>query len=246
MKKITLLFILSSVLLSAQKNFQGRVAYSVSKTPVDVKKYTKEKKMSPSMEKMTEALFNSKDQVMCVLNFSKTESVFFKSKKLNNPNKTKSVVDILLGNNRYYVDLKEKKVLNQKEFMGDYFLIKSKPLEWKLTQEKKKIGEYNCYKATSTRIIENSVGTFKKEVIAWYTPEISASFGPKNYVSLPGLILEISDGDLLFKAQKIELNPKKKIVIKKPTKGKKMDEKDFEQLMKKLFYEHKAGKKLNE
>lgn len=244
-KILFFILLLNSVFMFPQKNIEGRVAYAVSKTPVDIKKYTKNKKIPSSMEKMTQSLFNPNDQVMCVLNFSQTKSIFFKSKRLNNPNKKKTVTDILIGNNKYYVDLTEKTILNQKEFMGDFFLIKSNFFKWRLTQEEKKIGKYTCYKAISTRIIENSEGTFKKEVIAWYTPEISASFGPKNYCSLPGLILELSDGDLTFKAQKIELNLKKKLTIKKPNKGKNMSEVEYEQLMKKLFYEHKLRKKSN-
>tara|TARA_R110002074_G_scaffold392826_3_gene578640 strand:+ start:3196 stop:3921 length:726 start_codon:yes stop_codon:yes gene_type:complete len=239
MTKIIKFFILltTSVVFS-QSNFEGQALYSVSTTPIDINILT-DKELPESMKKLTESLFNPKDDLNCILYFSKTESIFFKSKKLNNPNKKKTITDILIGNGKYYAEAKKKKILQQREFMGDLFLIESEFFNWTLTQEEKKIGKYTCYKAIGVRIIENSKGTFKKDVIAWYTPEIPTFFGPKNYCGLPGLIVSLKDGDLFFNLKKIKLNPKKKIKIKRPSKGKKMSLLEYELLMKRLFYEKK-------
>ena len=56
---------------------------------------------------------------------------------------------------------------------------------WKLTNEKKKIGEYECQKATC------SFGGRNYE--AWFAPDIPVSDGPWKFNGLPGLVLEVYD-----------------------------------------------------
>lgn len=59
---------------------------------------------------------------------------------------------------------------------------------WKIfDNETKKIGQYECIKATC-----NFRGT---DIIAYYTPEIPIPFGPWKFKDLPGLILEINVAD---------------------------------------------------
>jgi GLPGLI family protein len=61
------------------------------------------------------------------------------------------------------------------------------PIEfsWQLHNEKKKILNYNCQKATCS---------FRgRNYIAWFTPEIPLKEGPYKFGGLPGLILQISD-----------------------------------------------------
>ena len=50
---------------------------------------------------------------------------------------------------------------------------------------------------------------------------------------LPGLILEIQDGDQTIVCSEIVLNPKEKIEIKEPKKGKKVSQEEYEKIMKK-------------
>ncbi|MCG1035146.1 GLPGLI family protein [Polaribacter sp. DS7-9] len=49
--------------------------------------------------------------------------------------------------------------------------------------------------------------------VVWFTPIIPVSFGPKQYFGLPGLILELEEAAVIFKAKEITLNPKDKIVF---------------------------------
>ena len=72
-----------------------------------------------------------------------------------------------------------------------------------------------------------------KKVIAWYTPEIPVSFGPSNYWGLPGLILEISDGENILLCSKVTLSNKEKTKIKVPNVGKKVNRQEFEAIEKK-------------
>ena len=61
--------------------------------------------------------------------------------------------------------------------------------------------------------------------------------GPATYWGLPGLIMEVNDGDLRILCSKIVLNPKKKIEIKAPDKGKVVSEAKFEEIMRKKMKE---------
>jgi GLPGLI family protein len=58
-------------------------------------------------------------------------------------------------------------------------------ISWKLEKETKKVGNFNCKKATT-----NFRG---RSYVAWYTAEIPVSYGPWKLQGLPGLILEAYD-----------------------------------------------------
>lgn len=68
----------------------------------------------------------------------------------------------------------------------DQYKIKEdqKP-EWKILQDKQKIGEYNTQKATT-----NFGG---REWIAWFSTDIPFQDGPYKFYGLPGLIVKIED-----------------------------------------------------
>lgn len=58
-------------------------------------------------------------------------------------------------------------------------------MNWKITEEKKKLGEFMAQKAT--------VAFGGKIWEAWFTTEIPISEGPYKFHGLPGLIIEMSD-----------------------------------------------------
>ena len=68
-------------------------------------------------------------------------------------------------------------------------------------------------------------------VTAWYTLDIPISQGPKEYWGLPGLILEVIEGRTVILCSKITLNPKEKINILAPTKGKKISQAEYQETM---------------
>lgn len=150
-----------------------------------------------------------------------------------------------------------------KEFLVKDSLPK---LQWKMENETKQIGGYTCYKATAVKPVSQSdfrnfrakeekkddkkaekekttnfMDSFEmpKEVTvtAWYAPEIPVSQGPENYWGLPGLILEVSDGKTVILCSKIVLNPKEKAVIKAPTKGKEITQKEYDETVTKKMEE---------
>lgn len=69
---------------------------------------------------------------------------------------------------------------------GDQFLVKEKPLQnWKIIEEKIKIGNFECQKAEAE--FGGRIWT------AWFTPEIQIPDGPYKFHGLPGLIVALED-----------------------------------------------------
>jgi len=130
----------------------------------------------------------------------------------------------------YYFNKGLNKRIRQIDVYGQLFLIESdlNSRQWVLTQETKTINNYLCYKATSTLVTKNSAGTFYKPLIAWYAPKLPMPYGPNGYGGLPGLILQLTEGDFIFYVSKLILNPKNPNKIEQPTKGKKVTEDEFE------------------
>jgi GLPGLI family protein len=152
-----------------------------------------------------------------VLQFSKTESIFYNIPRMES--------DGYRSNNRYitksgasgvfYNNLKTKEKFNSVNLPGKTFLVKSEldKDDWVLTKETKTIDDYLCYKAyyklTNPNIPNKSV-----TITAWYTIELPFPFGPLGYDGLPGLVLEVSFLDYAFVAKKI--NFEKDFDITKP------------------------------
>lgn len=107
---------------------------------------------------------------------------------------------------------------------GKYYRLieKDKTSDWKITKETKKIGDYDCYKATKKVLLNNRLPIM---VSAWFTPEIPFSFGPKGYGGLPGLILALDERGFYFYADSVKISDES-LQIKKPERGKliKIDE----------------------
>ena len=108
-------------------------------------------------------------------------------------------------------------------------LIDIEPKKLEITQKTKTIGNYLCYKAIDI----NSKNT-KMKPIAWFTPLIPISFGPKEYSGLPGLILEIEMFNSKIVDTKIVLNPNEEIIIEKPVKGKRITLEEYDDFINKF------------
>jgi GLPGLI family protein len=147
----------------------------------------------------------------------------------------------------------ESKKVDQRELGGKSYIIADsiKKLSWKVAGETKVILGHNCMKATAQRMQESfrmtmDNGDAKREkvmdtlnIVAWFTNEITGSFGPDTYQGqLPGTILEIdvNNGRTSFKA--IEISPKVDVAkIKEPSKGKKVTSEEFAKEREKLMQE---------
>jgi GLPGLI family protein len=122
-----------------------------------------------------------------------------------------------------YMDLAGKKLIEQKEFMTRVFLIESElePESWKITGEQRKILDYACQEAVAQ--------VDGHDVHAWFTPQIAVGVGPGPYTGLPGLVLavESAEGNRKLEATQVTLKPIEDGVIKKPGKGKKVSQEEY-------------------
>ncbi|MDX1910122.1 MAG: GLPGLI family protein [Saprospiraceae bacterium] len=129
----------------------------------------------------------------------------------------------------FYRNFSTMRKADARDFAGKKYLIEDalKGGNWKVTTETKQVLGYNCMKATTTDTIR------KREISAWFTPDLPLPAGPLNFGELPGTILEvdINNGEIVVAAKKVEFKKLKKGELKAPTKGEKINEADFQQLM---------------
>jgi GLPGLI family protein len=163
-----------------------------------------------------------------VLHFTEEEAMYENQEKEDPENAMPMegagiMIKMQQPDDKVYMDLKKKKVIEQKEFMSRVFLIESEleAKKWKMSGNQKEILDYACQEALTQ--------VDGKEVRAWFTPEIAVSVGPGRYTGLPGLVLavEMNDGDRKVEAIGIELKPLELSVLKKPSKGKKVTREEY-------------------
>ncbi len=237
------------------QEFQGVATYK-SKRQIDVKLDSTQ--VDSEMQKQLMEMMKKQFEKTFKLTFNKEESVYKEDESLNKPSpgiggNMEFVMIGAGGADVLYKNTKESRFTNQNDVFGKIFLVRDtlKKQDWKLGSETKNIGEYTCYKATLKREIEASSHTSrngektsevkpeKKEITitAWYTPQIPVNNGPERYWGLPGLILEINDESQTIICSKIVMNPKDKADIKEPSKGKKVNQAEFEKIMEKKMKE---------
>ncbi|MDC8003320.1 GLPGLI family protein [Aureisphaera galaxeae] len=216
--------------------------------------------MDDAMQKQLMAMLKKQFEKEFTLEFTNDESVYKEVPKLEEPGMGGNAwvqVEVVGsgGEGVLYKNLAENRYANQTESFSKLFLIKDaiEDREWKLEKETKNIGQYTCFKATTTydrtvmRMVnsnENGDKDSKEEestetvtLTAWYTPQIPVKNGPENYDGLPGLILEIGDGDLTILCSKVVLNPEKGLDIKEPSQGKKVSREEYREIMDKKMKE---------
>ena len=69
------------------------------------------------------------------------------------------------------------------------------------------------------------------EIVAWYTPMIPINQGPSDYWGLPGLILEVSAGNVTMLCSKIVMNPEEKETIAIPSKGEVVTKEEYNDII---------------
>ncbi|WP_296315952.1 GLPGLI family protein [Winogradskyella sp. UBA3174] len=223
--------------ISAQSDLSGIVTYesAINQNKVDnylknerdslVRKYKNDKKGEFLIQGLDAMYLNTKP-IMSKIVFNNGEGLYKVEQDLNIDNSDigRGTARISAGgSNEYYYNIKEDKYLIKEFALGESFIFPNPNLEWALTQESKQINGYEVFKATRS----------EGKVIAWYTPQIPLNFGPKGEYGVPWLILELELGKTIFKATKIELNPKREIKVKVPTKGKVVTLEEYKKIMEK-------------
>lgn len=261
MKKLSIisLFLLLAISSFAQE-FQG-IAYYSSQTKMKDLDISGDGITPDVKEKMMESMKKAFEKTY-ILTFTKTESIYHEEEKLAAPKPNSSGINVEMnmsngGGSKLYKNFKNKGYITDIEFFGKEFLVTDEleNFQWEITNEQKKIGNYSCNKAQIiipvSKEDKKKYDDFKKKqetsktsffmmsepkdriVEAWYTMDIPVSNGPGKYWGLPGLILELHDGETTLLCSKIILNPAEKIEIKAPKSGKKVSQKEYDEIQEK-------------
>lgn len=232
MRKLIVLLTLLAIHFSyAQKEASGEIIYKKT-----IKLITPKQK-NATYNNDVKSILNSLDKLSYMLKFNKTQS-YFKLEKLMDSDINKlnrRAVGGGKGKYEFYTDLKNNNCIEISKLGSEIFLVENTKPKYKLTNETKKINGYNCYKAIASETvffskIKKSLEDQENIVVAWYTNEIPASFGPLNFFGLPGLVLELQYNNVTYTAVKINLT-NNNIKIMAPTKGKKLSKEEYEALM---------------
>lgn len=253
---LTFLFALTLVTGTfAQKKFEGKAVY-MSKRSLDLSRFgDRINRMSEQQKAQMMNRMKSFLEKNYTLSFNKTESIFKENVALETPGSSRGFrMGGMSGQGTVYKNLQEKSMIEDVEMFGKRFLVTEdmEQPQWKMSTETKKIGQYTCYKATlikednsvdwsrmfrrnqqndSTKTKEDKPNTIV--VTAWYTPQIPVSAGPNSYWGLPGLILELNEGETTMLCTEIVINPEDAVAITKPTKGKKVSREQYNKEVKK-------------
>ena len=118
-----------------------------------------------------------------------------------------------------YKNLSDMSVTELKDLLARTYSI-THPLpryQWNVSTESKEIMGLQTYKAT--------IGD---SITAWFCPTIPVQDGPGLYCGLPGLILDLEDGQTIYSCMAINTNSARE--VGKPKKAKEMTEEEFASL----------------
>ena len=256
------------------EEFQGQAFY-FSKSKMELGSWGA--RMSEAQKKQVQARLKNRLEKTYVLSFNKEESLFNEEDKLDAISGATDSWGNNFSRGEQYKNVKENALVQSQEFYGKRFLVKDKlqEISWNMGKESKQIGQYLCFKATALvptseltwfdfswsdlRTADNATKTDSTavealepeikmtEVEAWYTPQIPVSHGPAEYWGLPGLILEVSAGGTTMLCAKIVMNPKEKINIEAPDKGKEITKSEYQKTIqsKMLEMRNNRGRRRN-
>ena len=239
-----LLFLGIGLQAAFAQGFTGR-AYYKSTSQFSIKMDST--KMAPEQMAQIQASLKKQMEQNYILSFNQTESTWKKEESLGGGPATASAGGAVFmvatsgEGSTLYKNIADQSFLEQQDMMGKAYLVKDmlEPVEWELSEETKKVGNYTVQKASYTRIVDSkrfSTGMTEMEnvkdtlqVTVWFTPEIPVAHGPENFFGLPGLILEVQNQGRTLICEKIELNPSSDpVVIERPSKGKEITQAEFQ------------------
>lgn len=220
MKKV-IYFIVVLFVSNAFYAQSGQAEYVIKMDPLS---YPNAGEFKERIEKMKEYANNQKFELI----FNKSQSSFKYIEALNaNPSFSETENRIAraaftASSDFYYDSLKNREVSQQRD--GMLIEKNNAKVEWVISTESKKIGEYLCYKATYQEpyISRRSGEKNYREVVAWFAPILPHGYGPIHFYGLPGLVLELQYKHTTYLATNIELSdsaisvifPKGKMITK--------------------------------
>ena len=232
----------SSFGLSAQK-INGSATYKTAGTvPINLEGSN----ISPERKKLMEERMAKAMQKEFTLHFNRNESLYEEEVALEKDGQggMRFLSMMTGGGGSYYRNLKEAAIKQEQNLFGKTFLIVDslEALDWKLGKETKSIGNYICNKATAQRVfvvaktemidgeVSDTIVNDTVEIVAWYSMQIPVSHGPSRYSGLPGLILELNDGQSTILCTKVSINTSESAEIESPKDGEKVTRKEYEKI----------------
>ncbi len=234
---ILLTFLLGSFSLSAQIK-SGEITYKV-KISKDLKemlaRQSKDQSMNRAYQTMLQNLQNSLPLLSYSLKFNEQESLFKSNKTMSiDKSNTSQLAAITAGKGVFYTDLTHDKLIHQTVLItnGQTYRVlrKLSDYNWQITEERKRIKGYLCYKAILQPKTKQKFTT-----VAWFCPQLPLSFGPSKSGGLPGLILEFHEkGAIIFYADSIKFSAET-VSINKPKEGRLITQEDFKRIVMKTL-----------
>lgn len=258
--------ILGNMIFDEDIDFQGQALY-ISKSRLELGRWGA--RMSEAQKKDIAIRLKNRLEKEFILTFNKEESLFVEEEQLDAISGATDSWGKNFAAGENYKNVKINSQIQQQEFYGKKFLIKDnlQEINWTLDSASKKIGNYNCYKATTfiptedllwysfswSRMRSNDDSGSSSDsdsdsqvevtqVEAWYTPEIPVRHGPSDYWGLPGLILEVSAGETTMLCTKIVINPSNKIKIEGPKKGTVLNKRGYQDLIQNKMVEFRNNR----
>lgn len=249
-KHLCSLFLIFSFMGYSQ-NFTGQATYK-SATSFSFKMDSS--KVAADQQAMFKQMMAKALQKEFTLSFNRTESIYKEVETLDKGQGMRMGGMLSMfggGGGTLYKNISSTQMLEQIEFFGKLFLISDSlhQYQWELHKETKSIGNYTCHKATAQKVnkrirIETSDAEAKDTIFsdtvqltAWYTMQIPVSNGPSKYGGLPGLIMELNDGNTTILCTKVVLNPADEVQIEKPEKGEEVSREEYQEITAKKLQE---------
>lgn len=258
LKSVSFSFILFMSFKPSVQEFQGQ-AYYFSKSTMDLGTWGA--RMSEAQKKEVQSRLKNRLEKTYILSFNREESVFKEEEKVDAISGATDSWGSNFSRGELYKNVKDNALVQSQEFYGKRFLVKDKlqSISWNMGKETKKIGQYLCFKATASiptnelawydfswsdlresdpKTEETTIPEVKMTTVeAWYTLQVPVSNGPAEYWGLPGLILEVSAGNTTMLCSKIILNPKEKLVLVAPDKGKEITKNEYQKTIQEKMLE---------
>lgn len=150
----TLFFSLTGITAHAQ-DIYGEATY-MSKTQIDKSWMDGNRDITPEMRKRMEENFKKMSEKTFTLKFDRSQAVYTEELALSAPGGGGGGWGAMMGTmmaGEKHKDITNGTYTEQRDMMGKTFLIQDElpKLEWKITGEQRKIGNYTAIKATATK-----------------------------------------------------------------------------------------------
>lgn len=192
-------------LLFFQTLFSQKTIEVVYKSSFNGDFLSKENKDNPNLKTFNNGIENKISTLKFQLLINENKSLFKSIPEMERESETtgEKMAKIVTGfENKYYTDIKLKKIIIDEVFAdkNDKVDLGFDTYKWEFLNETKEINGYKCYLA-KTKFAH-------LDVFAWYCPKLPYSFGPMEFSNLPGLVLELQKGNVIFQVEKITLDSK--------------------------------------